>query len=245
MKHFLVFLLILLSSCRQTLIPKNDFISILTDIYLSKAFFSAEGLHDPRWLDTVAYNEHIVQRHGYKWAQFDSTLSWYCSKPVRYIEIYETVMANLEKLEKIVAIEPDPPSELWTGRRSFSFPSDGRQGSVSVNLPLNGAGSYVISAKIRIHPKDASLNPHIALYLWRTDSINSEVADTLWMAPLRKDGLMYEYRMEKTVHVDSEFEYLRGNWLNNSNNHSDTAWIKNADIRDISVFHTPTPPQPE
>ena len=233
----LIALAILLVSCKsRVLIPKNDFISILTDIYLSKAYFSSEGIYNARWHDTIPYNHHIVERYGYKWSQFDSTVSWYCSRPKKYQDVYETVMANLNELDKIVSEELDPPSELWTNRAIQ--PKDGRD-SVAASVLLKGVGSYIISAKIRVYPQDTSHEPRIEMYLWRSDTTAYGVRDTLWTVPLRKDGLMYEYRMEKTLLPGNEFTHLKGNWLHSSRNETDTTWMKYAEIKDISVYHIP------
>jgi len=235
----LLFFLILFSSCQNRLIPKDDFVSILTDIYLSKTYFSSEGIYNARWQDTIPYNQHIVERHGYKWAQFDSTVSWYCSRPKKYQAVYETVMATLNELDRMISEELDPPSELWNGQKEFCLPSDGIRDSVAVSVLLNGVGSYIVSAKLRVYPQDESLNPHIALYLWRSDTTALGVRDTIWVRPLKKDGLMYEYRMEKTLFPGNEFTHLKGNWLECNRNHIDTAWIKHAEIKDISVYHIP------
>ena len=232
-----LFFLILLASCNRAMIPEDDFISILTDIYLSKTYFSSEGIHNARWQDTIPYNHHIVERHGYKWAQFDSTVSWYCSRPKRYQEVYETVMAKLNELDKKISEELDPPSELWTEQKAYFLPADGD--SVAASVLLKGIGSYVLSAKIRVYPQDESLFPRIALYLWRSDTTAYGVRDTLWVAPLRKDGLMYEYRMEKTLLPGNEFTHLKGNWLQGNRNEMDTTWIRRAEIKDISVYHIP------
>ena len=238
--RLLLLSLILLTSCtNHATIPKKDFISILTDIYLSRAYFSSEGIYNPRWQDTIAYNHHIVERHGYKWAQFDSTVSWYCSRPRRYQEIYETVMANLNELDRVISEELDPPSELWAGRTEYFLPADGVRDSVAVNVLLKGVGSYVVSAKIRVYPQDKSIDPRIEMYLWRSDTTAYGFRDTLWIAPLWKDGLMYEYRMEKTLLPGNEFTHLRGNWLHSSRNDIDTTWKKRAEIKEISVYHIP------
>ena len=238
---FILLVLVVAASCKnRMIIPKKDFIAILTDIYLSKAYFTAEGIFNARWQDTIPYNSRVVELHGYRWAQFDSTVSWYCSRPRRYRDIYETVLANLEELEKIVSEELDPPEELWTGRRDFILPAttSGRD-SIEANIALKGVGSYIISAKIRVYPQDESINPHIALYLWRTDTTEHGLRDTLWIAPLRKNGLMYEYRMERTLFPGNGFTHLRGNWLHSNRNDVDTAWVKHAEIKDISVYHIP------
>jgi hypothetical protein len=238
--RLLFLVLIFLASCKDNvLIPKKDFISILTDIYLSKSYFSSEGVYNARWQDTIPYNHHIVERHGYKWAQFDSTVSWYCSQPKKYQEVYETVMTNLNELDKKVSEELDPPSELWVGQKAFYLPADGRQDSVPANVLLKGVGSYVVKAKIRVYPQDESLEPRIALFLWRSDTTAHGIRDTLWIEPLRKDGLMYEYRMEKTLLPGNSFTHIKGNWLQSNRNDPDTARRKRTEIKDISVFHIP------
>jgi len=221
------------------LIPQKDFILILNDIYLAKSYFTSEGIYNARWQDTIPYNRHIVNRYGYQWAQFDSTVSWYCSHPKKYQDVYDIVMANLNELDKIISEELDPPSELWRGKKDVYLPADGEQDSVAANVLLKGIGSYVVSAKIRVYPQDESLNPRIALYLWRTDTTAYGVRDTLWIRPLRKDGLMYEYRMEKTLLLGNEFTHLKGNWLQSGRNDLDTAWRKRTEIKDISVYHIP------
>jgi len=240
MRPFLFFLLIFLVSCgNDFLIPQKDFISILTDIYLSKSYFFSEGIYNPRWQDTVLYNQHIVERHGYQWVQFDSTVSWYCSQPKKYQEVYEIVMANLNELDKMISEELDPPSELWNGKKEIFLPADGKRDAVAASVLLKGVGSYVVSAKIRVYPQDESINPRIELYLWRSDTTATGVRDTLWLRPLQKDGLLYEYRMEKTLLPGNEFTHLKGNWLQSGHNDLDTVWKKRVEIKDISVYHIP------
>ena len=240
MRPFLFFLLMFMVSCgNDMLIPKKDFISILTDIYLSKAHFNSEGIYNARWQDSIPYNEHIVERRGYQWAQFDSTVSWYCSRPKKFQDVYETVMANLNELDRIISEELDPPVELWNWTRAHRLPADGEQDSIAASVLLKGVGSYVLSAKIQVFPQDESIDPRIELYLWRSDTTATGIRDTLWLRHLPKDGLMYEYRMEKTLLPGNEFTHLKGNWLQCNGNKTDTAWIKHAEIKDISVYHIP------
>jgi len=228
-----------MASCNKTIIPKKDFISILTDIHLSRAYFNSEGIYNARWKDTIPYNRHIVARHGYQWTQFDTTVSWYCSRPKKFQDIYEMVMTNLNELDKKISEELDPPSELWTGRRNYYLPADNDRDSIAANILLKGVGSYIMSAKIRVYPQDESLHPRLALYLWRSDTTALGVRDTLWLTSLLKDGLMYEYRMEKTLFPGNEFTHIKGSWLDSDRNDIDTAWSKHAEIKDISIYHVP------
>ncbi len=229
-----------LISCKEeVVIPKRDFVSILTDIHLSKSYFSSQGVFNARWQDTIPYNRHIVERYGYQWVQFDSTVSWYCSHPKQYQEVYEDVIAQLSELDRLVSEELDPPSELWTNKKEVFMPADEKRDTVPANVLLKGVGSYIISAKIRVYPQDESIEPRVELYLWRSDTTALGIRDTLWVDPLRKDGLMYEYRMEKTLLPGNEFTHIKGNWLQHDPNSLDTAWRKRAEIKDISVYHIP------
>lgn len=236
-----VFCFLGLGSCNRNkmIIPKKDLIAILTDIYLSKSYFSTEGISNARWHDSIPYNRHVVEQHGYEWAQFDSTISWYCTRPKKYQSVYEDVMAELNEMDRIISGELDPPSELWRGKRNFYLPADGAQDSVPANVLLKGIGSYIISAKIRGYPQDQSFNPRIELYLWRSDTTALGVRDTLWIRPLTKDGLMLEYTLEKTLHPGNEFTHIKGNWLQHDRNLIDSTWFKRAEIEDISVYHVP------
>ena len=229
-----------LSSCTRTgPIPEDDFISILTDMYLSKAYFSSNSIHNARWNDTIPYNRHIVEQYGYQWARFDSTVSWYCSRPKQYQDVYDEVIARLNELDRLVSEELDPSEELWRRKREAYLPPDGDRDTVAANVLLKGVGTYVISAKIRVGHEDKSLNPRIELYLWRNDTTDAGIRDTLWIRPLRKDGLMLEYAMEKTLMPGNEFTHIKGSWLHHDNNNPDTAWFKQAEIKDISVYYIP------
>jgi hypothetical protein len=148
-------------------------------------------------------------------------------------------MTNLNELDKMISEELDPPSELWAGEQAYYLPADGGRDSVAANVLLKGVGSYVVSAKIRVYPQDESLYPRMVLYLWRSDTTAYGVRDTLWTTPFRKDGLMYEYRMEKTLLPGNEFTHIKGNWLHYDRNEVDTTLTKRAEIKDISVYHIP------
>ncbi|MDR1864690.1 MAG: DUF4296 domain-containing protein [Bacteroidales bacterium] len=236
--YFPLLWLTLLIACSDR-IPKEEMTEILTEIALSKSYFSSEGIPDARWKDTIPYHHHIVDRHGYQWAQFDSTISWYCAHPDQYQDILDEVIARLSEMEQAVAEELDPPSELWTGRSAVQLPADGARDTVPVNILLKGVGKYVIKAKIRIYPEDSSVDPHVALYWWRSDTTMTGVCDTFRIIPIRKDGLMLEYSMEKTLLPGNEFTHLKGNWLQHGKNAMDTAWRKRAEVKDISVYHIP------
>jgi hypothetical protein len=124
-------------------------------------------------------------------------------------------------------------------KKAFYLPADGVRDSVSASVLLKGVGSYVVSAKIRVYPHDESIEPRIGLYLWRSDTTDIGVRDSLWFRYLPKDGIMYEYRMEKTLFPGNEFTHIKGNWLQSNPNDADTAWTKRAEIKEISVYHIP------
>jgi hypothetical protein len=236
-KYKLLLLCVMMFSCSDR-IPEDDFTDILTDIYLSKAYFSSEGINDAFW-DTIPYNRHIVERYGYQQAQFDSTLVWYCTNPKRYQNIHDEIIARLSEMEKLVSEELDPPEELWKGKTVLHLPADDRRDSMPVNVLLKGIGKYVIKATIRVYPEDESINPRIALYWWHPDSTQTGVYDTCRITPVQKYGLPIEYSFEKTLTPGNAFSHLKGNWLFYDKNALDTTWSRRADIENISVYFIP------
>lgn len=230
-------LCLILLSCNSR-IPEDDFTDILTDIYLSKAYFSSEGIIDACRNDTVPYNRYIVEQYGYKWAQFDSTLSWYCAHPKRFQDLHDEIIARFSEMEKQTSEELDPPEELWNSALSHDI-TGGIQDSVPVNVLLKGSGKYRIKAKIQLYPEDASANPRIALYWWRTDTIATGRSDTCLIWPLTKNGLPIEYSIEKQLLPGNEFTHLKGCWLKSSDQPIDTAWRKRARIENISIYYIP------
>ncbi|MDR1672626.1 MAG: DUF4296 domain-containing protein [Bacteroidales bacterium] len=236
-RRFLVGLCLLLTVSCNKRIPQDDFTDILIHIYLSGAYFTAEDVTNALWQDSIPYNRHIVEQHGYSWAQFDSTLSWYGMHPQKYRDIHDEVIARLSEMEKAISDELDPPSELWHERTDRQI--CGTLDSVPVSILLKGAGKYVIRATIRVYPHDSSFDPGIMLYWWRSDTTNIGVCDTLSAIALRKDGLTRKYTVEKTLLPGNEFTHLKGNWLHYGKNVQDTAWYPCIEIRDISVYHIP------
>lgn len=239
MRIYAILLIFFLVSCgEKPMIPKDDFVSILTDINLSKMYYTNEGMVYPFWQDTIPYNRHIVERHGYTWTQFDSTVSWYCTQPQKYQEVYDDVLAELQKIEGTILAEPDPPVNLWDGKKFKELPFDGPQDSVPINFALHGLGTYTVSAKIKVYPQDQSINPHIVFYAWGSDSTTLGIRDTLYVMPLYNDGLWVNYSFSKMI-SDSAFTHLKGNWLAHSPDYMDSTWIKQASVKDISIYYTP------
>ncbi len=240
MRKYIFLILFGLASCgNKYLIPREDFTSILYDIYLSKSYFARERILQPVWQDSIPYSKHIINQHGYSIEQFDSTVAWYCTDPQKYNEIYEELLARLGEFEQEVANEPGPPVELWTQAKEYDLPIDGKQNTIPVNIPLVGAGTYVVKANITLYPEDKSLNPHVLFYLWQADSTEVGIRDTIYTMPLIKSRLMTQYSFEKTLTGADQYTHLRGEWLAQDKNLTDTTWAKRAIIEDISILHLP------
>ncbi|MDR1666323.1 MAG: DUF4296 domain-containing protein [Bacteroidales bacterium] len=233
-----VLLLCLIFPACSNRIPENRFTDILAEIYLSKAWFSSEGIIDACRNDTVAYNRYIVERHGYQWEQFDSTLSWYCANPRRFQDIHDEIIARFSEMEKQVSDELDPPEELWKNAPAHTV-AGREQDSLPVSVLLKGSGKYLIKAKIQLYPHDESVNPRIALYWWRTDTTAAGRYDTCWIQPLSRNSLPVEYSIERQLLPGNEFTHLKGCWLKSSQRQTDTTWNRNVRIGDISIIHIP------
>lgn len=103
--YFLFLAAIFLFACsnergvKKSLIPEDELIPILIDFHM---VYAVQGSPDyyklTREVDSVDAYTYIFEKHGYSRAQFDSTISWYASRPDQYVEIYDEVIMRLTRI---------------------------------------------------------------------------------------------------------------------------------------------------
>jgi len=96
----LVFLLVS-NSCRdKEKIPREEMVSILVDIHLLDGMIQQDRYRQKMEIpDTLNVYKHVLDKHGYSQARFDSTLNYYSKDPRKFERIYQDVMARLNRME--------------------------------------------------------------------------------------------------------------------------------------------------
>jgi hypothetical protein len=105
MRNFLFLIVLLLGACSNGnqktpagVIPKDQMISVLTDVHLVEAAttFKSMGGESPKDYAGPQY-ESVFQLHRTNRAQFVKSLKYYTSEPKELEEMYDEVITELSK----------------------------------------------------------------------------------------------------------------------------------------------------
>lgn len=226
----------------RNMIPQEALTSILTEMY------TADGLlNNPAVRKLYEHNDSIenyidiIVHHGYTKKEFDVTIEYlFLHNPKKMKKAYETVLANLSRLEadNQKALERERSAinrNYYTGKNNYTLPNDGVTSKVELNIPIDKAGQYTLSARILLYKDDQSDNPHISLWYWYDDGTpegHIEPWDTL---SLRKTDRSNLCTLTKKMD-DPLATHLKGYLFNHTNKPGH--WEKHAQISNISVFLT-------
>jgi hypothetical protein len=253
MIRFTLFILItlsmIISSCesrrskinRKNVIPEDELISILTDIYLTDGLIAT-----PRYimkyspLDSISTYHHVIEKHGYTKEIMDKSLKYYFIKnPKKLIKIYDKVLGILSEMESRVQkdiMKSKPVAKnLWPGPESYSFPDPSGTDSAFFDILLTKPGSYTMTATVTLFPDDQSLNPGLTAFTCHPDSIETGKRKYIEPVYYLKDGYEHKYNITFIVPLQTTL-HVRG-CLYDFANHPDE-WEKHLVIRNIDVSYS-------
>ncbi len=258
MRKAVVFLLVLvmLLSCHRKggkkvrIIPRDDLVSVLEDIYLANGLFSLSTMRNRfPGTDSLSNYRDILQKYGYTLEDLEKTIDYYTSE-ARLAElegVYEEVVKDLSTLQERSfeeehlappGEEPGPPGDLWRGDREYHLPRQGRRNKIPFTVELQGPGMYTLSLSVKVHEDDGSRRPFI--HVWFAEREDDGGRKLEWRRKtLKKDGKWHQYILAKKL-TDPSFRYLKGYLLDDMN--KDSSYIKQADIRDIRLDIKPPAP---
>jgi hypothetical protein len=241
-----IVLSIIFSSCesrrnrldRSNLIPDNDLVPILTDIYITDGLMGVPRIamkYPP--IDSLSAYTQIIEKHGYTKERLDKTLKYYFIKnPKKLIKIYDKVLGILSEMEsriqKDIAKSKLKTGSLWTGPDSYFYPDPSGNDSASFDIALQKPGFYALNASVTLFPDDQSLNSRLTAYTCHPDSIDTGKRNYVKPLYYLKDGHEHRYSLIVKVPPKSVLR-LRGS-LYEHDNHPDD-WQKHLVIQNISV----------
>jgi len=184
---------------RGELIPKDDFISILADVYIADGLLTVPKIHSMFVsIDSLASYDQIVKLHGYTKEAMDNTIRYYfVKKPKKLIEIYDQVLAILSEMESIIEKEAlpfgDNQADLWKREKFYSFPDPSGTDSVNFSVELKDPGIYSLTYSVTLFPDDQTLNPRTTAYTVHVDSVGSGKRRNIKTYEFIKDGHRHNY----------------------------------------------------
>ena len=254
LKVTFIFLSLLIISCsgnggktsRSQLVPVNDVISILTDLYVADGLLSFPPVRIQfSAKDSIISYIEIIEKHGYTKEQMDNTLEYYFIKNPKKLEgIYDEVLAKLSEMQSrlatltppIAAATTTPPTSgpvnLWTLAPSFAVPEIGVTNSISFSIPVKDTGMYELSMTTVVFPDDQSINPRISVFFWHADGTTSGVRNYWDEVSLPKDGKRHHYTLSKKL-PDTTFTHING-WLL-FNDAKNGRWEKHALVDNVTL----------
>jgi hypothetical protein len=246
----LMALSLLISSCgsrkskidRKNLIPENELVPILTDIYLTDGILSMPRVlmkFSP--LDSASTYNQVIEKHGYTREALDKSLKYYFVKdPKKLIKIYDKVLGILSEMESRVQKDimklKGPTGDMWQGPESYSFPDPTGLDSTVFDISLKKSGIYTLTATVALFPDDQTLNPGLTAYTCHPDSIETGKRNYINPIFYIKDGREHKYSVTFTVPFKTTM-HVRGCLYDYSNQPDD--WGKHMVIHNIAVNFSP------
>ncbi|MFW5752266.1 MAG: DUF4296 domain-containing protein [bacterium] len=229
---------------KKYLIPREDFIHVLTDIHLADAMFiSYEVKQKFKLSDSISYYGPILDEYGYTKQQLDSTLVYYSEHPGDYDKVYDEVLNKLSRLEgDIKNIEEEKARKLklqnlWNRKENWELPAEGDKNTIDFKVPLKGAGIYTIQADILIYKNDRSLKPRISASFINSDTNTSVQPENFQSGIIKKDEKFHTVIISGKIHDSSDYTHLIGSILDHTPREGH--WKKHAEIRNIRIYYDP------
>lgn len=232
---------IVLVGCKKKfIIPENDMVTIVTQIFLSDALTLTAPVDASLFnRDSIEYYAHIYLQLGYSAAQFDSSVVYYTKNPVAFDRIIDKAISELSRMEtemntRLNAInKPDSLSNIYDGKQKWLLPADGKTDSIGFRIPINSPGKYILSASLRVLPNDESIEPGV-VFGFVVNNKNTYASKKV--EPLKKDGIVRTIRIENSI-ADSSVTHLAGAILAHQPRKGD--WSKSAEVFSICITFEP------
>jgi hypothetical protein len=240
---------LIISSCqsrrnridRKNLIPENELVPILKDIYITDGLIGMPRIVMRYPLpDSISAYTNVIEKHGYTKEAMDKTLKYYfIKKPKKLIKIYDKVLGILSEMEsrvqKEVARIKVKSGNFWPGFDTYFFPDPSGTDSTVFDINFKQPGFYTLNANVTLFPDDQSVNPGLKAFTCHPDSI--ETGKRKYIKPLYyiKDGHEHKYSVSFNVPVKTIL-HVRGS-LYDFDNHPDD-WEKHLVIKNISVIYS-------
>lgn len=206
------------------IIPENDLISILTDVYITDGLLSLPDVNRvySESLDSLAAYSDVIEKHGYKLDQMNRTMRFYfVSKPKKLIKLYDKVLARISemdsRIDKTSALPGVEPGNIWSGKTSYSFPDPSGKEPAFFDFAVPFSGIYFIKFTLTLYPDDQSLSLHPGIYIYQADSTWYLSRKYFPLPGFIKDGKPHTYKSSIVVPGQWKQIYIRGWFFDNEN----------------------------
>jgi len=185
------------------IIPQRDFVSILSDLYLTDGLLIVQRVRDQfPHKDSIDVYVDVIKSHGYTKEDMDTTLKHYfLKKPKKLIKIYDKMLADFTEMdERLSANREEMGAEInneWKGRAILYFPDSANVENPELGVPLKKHSYFSLTFTVTIYPYDETRNPGFTAWYVNADSV--ETGKKHFLPPVRyiKDGMPHTYNFNE------------------------------------------------
>jgi len=202
------------------IIPRDEFVEILTELHIADAILTEKGLYDRKLKDSSeSYYNYIMVKHNINRAQFDKSLQYYGQNTDELQKMYDEIISNLKNkynlynnsksifnLPEIVLNELKNPAkkraprekELWTLKKRWSLPEDGKFNIIKLERKIQPSPAiYTLSAEYLVYPDDSTKNLTLLMYIFYKDGTHDTFKDTTFV----KDTAWHKHQLKAKTNV--------------------------------------------
>lgn len=239
---FTLLIVLLLASCIKKntpkIIPKKDLIDMLVNLNIYDALAMDNYITAQLGgLDSSDIYSSFFSKYPYNKEDLKYTMEYYSSKPKKLAAINDAVFAELSKksdeLNKLKEyFSYSGLQNIW----NYRIPEQKSQGTSNLSnhfdIKIDSAGTYVITAMIKMKTEDQSINPRITAYFYNPNNNTESKRYYFKSAQIFKSDYFREYQIY-TKNSDSLLSHIHIILPDRDN--KDTLFLKSMEISSFTV----------
>ncbi|MBN1596777.1 MAG: DUF4296 domain-containing protein [Bacteroidales bacterium] len=213
-QRFLIIILsILLFSCssgrKENVIPKKDLVSLLVELHITDAIAMNTRYSDYfGGLDSTLLYSTVFEKYGYTKEELTNSIKYYSKNPDDISDIYNEVFSELSKRTEDLRIKNTKYSYgntkfLWRMKNIRYIKGDTARYPSAHDIPVEGKGTYLIYATIKMLRSDESVNPRITAYFYNPEDTVSGSRIYFKPVPITKSKYTRDYVLLKELKDES------------------------------------------
>jgi hypothetical protein len=223
-------------------------VQILVKVFLTDATVNSQNLaikYNKR--DSIDYYYNIYSPMGYRAEQFDKSIDYYVNNPKELDRILDKVINELARIETEVGAELAAQQQklteknqlnLWSQKKVWELPRNGKQGTIDFKTELVGDGEYVLTAEVTVFPDDGSLCPALEMWFYYDDGTDEGARIGKKTEYYTKDGQTRTVTLTIAL-SDTLSTHVMGSLMSHQPRKGE--WQKRATVKNISLAYYPLP----
>jgi len=197
------------------MIPRRDLVPLLVDMHIADAMALNNMVNEQfGGLDSTMLYQAVFEQYGYSKDEFVRTLKYYSSEPEKLIEIYDDVFTELSKKseeakELYSSTTVSRTYRIWKPNQTrYTAYGDTTMYPPVFDVEIDTSGIFILSAEIKIAPKDKSVNPRILAYFYNPFKDSEKNRIYFEETALLKSNYMRDYTLLKEC-TDTSLSRMR------------------------------------